>query len=98
MTLIRDALLQARMNPYLERATHIAIVSVSGLIGYAATALAQNAGVSPELSGKVGTTVGVGTGYLLHEAHKSRKEETKNLTVFYQEALRLRRTPSSRQK
>jgi len=88
MTLIRDALIQRRWNPYLERATHLAIVTVSGLTGYAATALAQAAGVSPDLSGKVGTGVGLATGYLLHEEHKSIKEKTKNLTVFYQEALR----------
>ncbi|MFC1591216.1 hypothetical protein ACFL43_01700 [Thermodesulfobacteriota bacterium] len=78
-TLLRDALLSAKFDPYLENFTSLAINAVSVFAGTATFA------VTGSPTGAVLTATSVKSP--LENLHKGRRKETENLTVFYQKAL-----------
>ncbi len=85
---LRDALLRARLDPYLENLTDTAITVVSGLTGFAVGKIMRDFGQPLESSAATAATVGAGMKQSLDAIHKRSRNKTNNLTLFYQKAFR----------
>jgi hypothetical protein len=92
-TMIRDAVLRSKFDPYLKSTTDMAIANavqpaITGLSGVIASTLTGDAG-SIGVATAVGLQVGDWAKRNLDELHKGWRKRSENLTMFYQ---RVRRT------